>query len=417
MLNAVDNLALGIGYVTGRGGRIRWRHQTAQARKAIGAIGYSVDVRKPIERLEPIEKTAVAIARALRGVGQRKVSLLVLDEPTATMPQPEVERLFTIIRRVKNRGVGVLYVSHHLEEVFAIADRVTVLRDGRSVGTRSTAELKSRELVELMTGGLVDDAPTTTSGAQGEEIMRITSLEGRELHEFCLSLHRGEVVGVAGITGSGREEVCPLIFGGTPRTGEVTVGGRVLEAMCPDRAVDLGVGLVPADRHRDGLVLTFSVGDNLTLTDLGAFWRRFRLHHREERRDVAAAIEQFGVKTPSGKTITESLSGGNQQKIVLGKWLRLKPKVLLLDEPTQGVDIAAKAEVHRLIDQAAREGTAVLVCSTDESELERLCDRVVILRAGRLVAEFCKPHITAKRVAQECLGLEHAGQSGEGAKR
>jgi ribose transport system ATP-binding protein len=413
MLNAVDNLALGIGYVTGRGGRIRWRQQTALARQAIASIGYQVDVRRPIGLLEPIEKTAVAIARALRGIRENTVSLLVLDEPTAAMPQPEVERLFDIIRRVKSRGVGVLYVSHHLAEVFAIADRVTVLRDGRNVGTRVTADLKPRELVEMMTGGVVDDAPATTSGAAAEEIMRVSSLRGRKLHDFSVGLHRGEVVGVAGITGSGREEVCPLIFGGMPRGGDVVVGGRTLEAMCPDRAVDLGVGLVPADRHRDGLVLSFSVGENLTLTDLGAFWRRFRLQHGEERRQVAAAIERFGVKTPAGGTMTESLSGGNQQKIVLGKWLRLKPRVLLLDEPTQGVDIAAKADVHRLIDEAAREGTAVLVCSTDESELERLCDRVVVLRGGRLAAEFCRPHITAKRLAQESLGLEHAGRNGE----
>jgi ribose transport system ATP-binding protein len=411
-LDAVDNLALGVGYITGRGHRIRWRQQAKAAREAIQGIGYDVDVRRPILQLEPIEKTAVAIARALRGIRESDVSLLVLDEPTATMPQPEVERLFQIIERVKGRGVGVLFVSHHLEEVFEIADRVTVFRDGHNVGTRATEGLTQRELVEMMTGGFVDDVSTSAGAAREDEVMKITSLNGRELRDFHLTVHQGEVVGVAGITGSGREELCAMVFGGRPRTGNVTVNGKTLDAMSPDQSVALGLALVPADRHRDGLILSFTVRENLTLTDLGRFWRRFRLHHRAERDHAAAAIEQFDVKTPTGEAPVESLSGGNQQKIVLGKWLQLSPAVLLLDEPTQGVDVAAKAEVHHLVDQAAREGTSVLVCSTDEGELERLCDRVIVLRSGRAVAEFCRPNISAKRLAQESLGLEHLARNG-----
>jgi ribose transport system ATP-binding protein len=410
-LDAVDNLALGFGYATGPGGRIRWRRQAAAARRAIEAIGYDVDIRMPIERLEPVERTAVAIARALQGI-EGGTCLLVLDEPTATMPLPEVERLFTIIDRVKRRGIAVLYVSHHLQEVFAIADRVTVLRDGRNVGTRVTRDLSQRALVELMTGGLVDAASTGAHDPSGDEVMKITSLSGRELRHLDLTLHRGEVVGAAGLTGSGREELCALIFGGRPRTGDITVNDEPLEAMRPDRAVELGVGLVPADRHAEGLMLTMNVRENLTLTDLGLFWRRLRLRHREERAYAESSIAQLGIKTTTCEAPVEVLSGGNQQKIVLGKWLQLKPRVLLLDEPTQGVDIAAKAEVHQLVDQAARDGAAVLVCSTDEDELERLCDRVVVLRGGVAVSECRPPTLTAKRLAQESLGVEHASGNG-----
>jgi len=410
-LNAVDNLALGVGYVTGRGGRIRWRQQAKVAREAIKAIGYQVDVRKPMARLQPVERTAVAIARALVEL-DGKVSMLVLDEPTATMPRPEVERLFRIVDNVKRRGVGVLYVSHHLDEIFVIADRVTVFRDGHNVGTRPVAGLSRRELIEMMTGGFVDAAPTNPPAPAGEAVMQLASVSGRELKDLDLTLHRGEVVGVAGITGSGREELCSLIFGGRRRTGTITVDGKQLDAMSPDRAVALGVGLVPADRHADGLVMTFNVRENLALGDLSMFWQRFRLRHRDERRDAVASIEEFGVVTPSCETTVESLSGGNQQKIVLARWLRLKPHVLLLDEPTQGVDVAGKADVHQLIDRAAGDGTAVLVCSSDEAELERLCDRVVVVRSGRAVAEFHRPNIAAKRLAQESLGLEHATTSG-----
>ena len=404
-LDAVDNIALGFGYHTGRLTRIRWRRQLSATRQAIESIGYHIDVRRPTGRLQPIERTAIAIARALQGLDGH-VSLLVLDEPTATMPQPETERLFQIVRRVRNRGIGVLYVSHHLDEVFAIADRVTVLRDGRKVATLPVAGLSKRTLVELMTGGVVDDATPTATRSDAEPVLQVTGLGGREVEAVDLTVHRGEVVGVAGITGSGREEVCPLIFGGQRRRGEVRIGDTVLDAMRPDRAVALGVGFVPADRHRDGLVLLLNVRENLTLTDLRRFRGPFGLRQRGERREADRSIKRFGVKTSTAEASTASLSGGNQQKIVIGRWLRVQPRVLLLDEPTQGVDVAAKAEVHRLIDRAAGDGTAVLVCSSDEDELERLCDRVVVLRHGRVGAEFCRPDIQAPRLAQECLGLE-----------
>jgi ribose transport system ATP-binding protein len=400
-LDAVDNLALGVGYLTGRGNRIRWRQQADLARRAIGSLGYDVDVETPVGRLEPLERTAVAIARALRGIDG--VSLLVLDEPTAAMPRPDVERLFEIVRRVRQRGVGVLYVSHHLDEVFTIADRVTVLRDGRNFGTDDVGAITPRSLVERMTGGWADEAPPSTGVDRGEPVLCIRGLAGRELRSLDLVVHAGEVVGVAGINGSGREEVCGLVFGGRPRRGTVTVSGAALAPMSPDESVALGVGFVPADRHRDGLVLSFSVRENLTLSCLGEFRRRFRLQHRDERRHADLSITELGVKTPTTEATVESLSGGNQQKVVLGRWLGLRTRALLLDEPTQGVDVAAKADVHQLVDKAAGAGTAVLVASSDEAELERLCDRVVVIHRGRAAAELCRPHINARRIAQTSL--------------
>ena len=227
--------------------------------------------------------------------------------------------------------------------------------------------------------------------------MQISAVSGRELRDLDLTLHRGEIVGVAGITGSGREELCALLFGGRPRRGTVTVDGKTLAPMAPHEAVELGVGLVPADRRRDGLVMTFTVRENLTLTNLDRFWHRFRLHQREERRSCSTSIEQLGVKTPTGETLVASLSGGNQQKIVLGKWLQLKPHVLLLDEPTQGVDVASKAEVHTLVDRRGR----------------RRCGRLgLLVRRGRAGAALPPRARRAVRAGRgRALPSRHHGQA------
>jgi ribose transport system ATP-binding protein len=406
-LSTVDNLALGYGYITGAGRHIKWREQVRAARKAIKSLGYHFDVRVPVGHLSPVEKTAVAIAHALQGI-DGGVSLLVLDEPTAAMPGPEVERLFRLIGRLKGMGIAVLYVTHHLEEVLAIADRVSVFRDGRRVATAQVRDTTMRQLVELMTGGWVDTPQVDVRPETGEPVLVAQGISGRALRSFDLTVCTGEVVGIAGITGSGRDELCNLLFGGAKRDGELRIATRLVEPMSPDVSVARGIALVPAERHTEGLVLTMSVRENLTLPDLSAFWSHFRLHQGTERKEARRWIKDLGVKTRSSEALVETLSGGNQQKVVLGKWLRLKPKVLLMDEPTQGVDVAAKAEIHGLIDQIAAEGTAVIVCSSDEAELERLSSRVLVLRRGSIAVELHQPDATAARIAQESLGAEHA---------
>jgi ribose transport system ATP-binding protein len=403
-LSVVDNLALGHGYATGLGGRINWRQQRKAAQAAIRAVGYDVDVRKAVDDLQPVEKTAVAIARALQSA-RGDMSVLVLDEPTATMPKAEVQRLFSMVNTVRKQGVGILYVSHHLEEVFELADRVTVLVDGHRVATKRCAELDQRSLVELMTGGVVDEARQRTASVLGEPLLTLEGLRGAELTGLDLTVHAGEVVGVAGITGSGREELCSLVFGAKPRHGLVSVRGRGLPASRPDAASTRGMALVPANRLRDGVVLGLNVRENLNLTTVRRLVRHARIPLRDDRRQAAGISRKMSVKAPSLEAPIEALSGGNQQKVVLGKWLQTNPCVLLLDEPTQGVDIAAKAEIHHLIDEAAANGVAVLVCSSDEAELERLCDRVVVLRHGRVACEYNGDEIQTRRLVHTSLGL------------
>ena len=405
-LSVVDNLALGHGYAVGLGARIKWSEQSKAAQEALRAVGYELDVRRLVEDLQPVERTAVAIARALQSA-RGEMSVLILDEPTATMPKAEVQRLFSIINTVRDQGVGILYVSHHMDEIFELADRVTVLVDGHRIATKRCSDVDQRSLVDLMTGGVVDAArsrPIPATGTEGP-LLSLRKVSGAELVALDLEVHAGEVVGVAGITGSGREELCSLIFGAKRREGDVTVKGKVLPTSRPDAAMNLGVGLVPANRLRDGVLVGLNVRENLNLTTVRRLVRRAWISPAEDRNQAATIGRKMAVKAPSLEAPIEALSGGNQQKVVLGKWLQTNPAVLLLDEPTQGVDIAAKAEIHRLIDAAAIDGVAVLICSSDEAELERLCDRVVVLRHGRVVSQMVGADINTRHLVHTSLGL------------
>jgi ribose transport system ATP-binding protein len=328
------------------------------------------------------------------------------------MPRPEVDKLFALVRRVAAAGNSVLLVSHHLDEVFAIAHRVTVLRDGQSEGTHRLAELTRADLIQLMTGGIVDEVTRSAGQHAGEVLMSVRGLGGRVLHDFDLDVHTGEVIGIAGLNGSGRDEVCELIFGGRPRAGVVTVRGTELSPSRPDLAISRGLALVPADRHGAGLVLTESVRENLTLVDLKPFWRNWWLSGARERSAAREWIDKLAIRTSSMDAVIESLSGGNQQKVVMGKWLRTDPAVLLLDEPTQGVDVGAQAELHRLMRAVADSSrSAVVLCSSDERELSHVCDRVLVLCDGMVTAELAGDQLVSQRIAQQSLRTSAAAAS------
>jgi ribose transport system ATP-binding protein len=416
-LDCVDNLALGAGYTTGFGGHIRWRRQRAAAREALSRVGHGdVKVTTLVSHLSAFEKTALAIVRAVRDWESvdptAKVSLLVLDEPTSTMPKPEVDKLFGLIRRVAAVGNGVLLVSHHLDEVFAIANRVTILRDGRSEGTHEITGLSRGDLIRLMTGGIVEEVSRSAGRHDGEVLMSVRGLGGRVVHGLDLDVHCGEVLGIAGLNGSGRDEVCELIFGARPRAGTVNVRGKDLPPARPDLAISRGLALVPADRHGAGLVLNESVRENLTLVDLKQFWHRGWLSGSRERSTTREWIDKLSIRTSSMDAVIESLSGGNQQKVVMGKWLRTHPTILLLDEPTQGVDVGAQAELHKMVrGVAGGSGSAVVLCSSDERELSRVCDRVIVLCDGVVTAELTGDQLSSQRISQQILGAAAAAVS------
>jgi ribose transport system ATP-binding protein len=408
-LDTVDNLALGHGYRHVSAGRIRWRAEIAAARKALSSLGYDVDVRRPVAELSISERTAVAVARAISDF-RAQARVLVLDEPTANLPVSEARRLFALVRTVAESGIAVLFVSHHLEEVFEVADTVSVLRDGKHVHTGPTKELDEERLVQLMIGRTIDEPlRDNVPIGPGESLLRVAGLATGALVSLDLDVRPGEVVGIGGITGSGREAVAMGLFGGAERTGTVAVDSVVLPAGRPDRAMAAGMGLVPAERHLNAALLHFSLRENVTVTDPGRSYVGGLLRRRREKSDVLTWLDKLQVKPAKTDAIMATLSGGNQQKVVLARWLRMAPRVLVLDEPTQGVDVGAKAEIHALVDQAAGSGAAVLVMSTDSGELARLCSRVLVLRAGVVAEQLIGDDVNADAITAATLGSKRLG--------
>jgi ribose transport system ATP-binding protein len=404
-LSVVENLALGRGFETGAGGRILWRAERRRAQDMLASLGFHVDVRTLAGDLTAAERTGVAIARAL-WEWEDGARVLVLDEPTATLPKAEVETLFDSIRRVRDRGVAVLYVSHRLDEVFSIADRVSVLRDGRKVGTYPTKELDEKKLIDLMLGAVVTRAVSSTATTAGDRVLTARGLCGEVLAGVDFHVRAGEVVGFAGLTGSGREELLPVLFGARARNGTVEVGDDVVAPARPEEAIRLGMSLVPADRLKQGGVFEMSVRSNMTLTRLSDLrGPGGAIRKRREKREVGDWLSRLDVRPQDPDLRLATLSGGNQQKIVIAKWLRLRPRVLLLDELTQGVDVGAKAMIHALIRQAADAGTAVVLASSDDEEICDLCDRTYVLREGRIAAELSQQEMTIDEVGRLQLSL------------
>jgi ribose transport system ATP-binding protein len=406
-LDAVENLILGRAVATAHGRRIRWDAERRDVERRMRMLGYDFDVRRPVGELGAAERTGIAIARALWDWQEAKV--LVVDEPTASLPREEVRILFDALRRVRDAGLGVVYVSHRLDEIFAIADRVTVLRDGGRIGTWQVADIDQDRLVSLMIGA-EQLRPAHDRPFAGDEdvVLETRGLCGTKVDGIDFTVRRGEVLGIAGLTGSGREEILPLLFGAVSRHGEVFVDGQRVPAD-PRGAVRAGLALVPADRRGDGAVLAFTLHENYALTDLGRFATWYgRVKRTDERGEFERWIAELDIKPPRPDAVFGTLSGGNQQKVVLAKWMRRQPKVLLLDEPSQGVDVAAKATIHALARDIAGTGAAVLIASSDDAELCDTCDRVLILRNGRIAAELRGDRLTAEEVG--VLQLETPAQ-------
>lgn len=404
-LDAVDNIALGVGYPSFRG-TIRWRHERKRTRAALAELGYEFDVRRPAGSLAMSERTALAVARAL-APRQTPAKVLILDEPTANLPAAEAERLFQLARRVADSGVAVMFVSHHFDEVFELAQSVTVLRDGKHVITRPVQGLTDDQLIELVVGRQLDHAAgPADAAARRDVVLQVSGLGCEVLDGVDITVHAGEIVGIAGITGSGRDEVASALFGGIDRAGEVTVNGAPVPKMRPDRAMAMGMGLVPAERHANAAFMACTLRENITVTRPGSHWRNGILWKNPERSDVAKWLERLDVRPRDSEFAMANLSGGNQQKVVLARWLRMEPKVLVLNEPTQGVDVGAKADIHHLIDKAAAEGTAVLVVSTDHEELVRLCHRVLVLRRGKVADEISGSRMDHDLITAATIGRD-----------
>jgi ribose transport system ATP-binding protein len=404
-LSTVENLGLGHGYHTGVAGRIKWRSEVRRAQELLLAFGLAPDVRQPVASLSAAERAAVAIMRALQDWDTERPGLLVLDEPTASLNRGEVDALFREVRRVAEQGAGVLFVSHMLDEVLGLADRVTVLRDGKVVAAGEPVDsLDEKRLVELIVGRSMTDLYPDSDHVVGRPVLEADMVFGMSLRGVTLKIHEGEVLGVAGLVGSGREEIAGALFGATPRfAGRVLVNKEKVFAT-PLDSVRAGMAYVPADRKAVGLDMQERLHQHIPLPRLGPVQRHGRLNRRAVRKTAAEWAQRLEVQPMLLDRRMEKFSGGNQQKAVLARWLRTEPLVLLLDEPTQGVDVGAKAAIYRHVRDAADDGMAVLVASSDAAELVHLCDRVLVFRSGNVAVELRGNTLTDDRLVAETLG-------------
>jgi len=400
-LSVAENLALGR-EAGGAWRRIAWGERRRHAQALLARVGARIDLDTRAGALRMAEQQLVEIARAL-GTNAR---VLLMDEPTAALAEPEAERLFELMAELVAQGVGIVYISHRLPEVLRIASRVTVLRDGALVATREVAGLDEAELIRLMVGreltAVFPKRPVPRGGVTLEARGLRCAASG--VRDVSFRLHAGEILGLAGLVGSGRTELARVLFGLTPADGgEIVLGGQAARLDSPGRAVSRGLAYVPEDRRRHGVIPEMSVAANVTLAVLRRIARPF-LEARRERPLAAGFVERFAIKTPSLDTPVGHLSGGNQQKVALARWLATKPTVLILDEPTQGVDVGAKAEIHRLMVDLAEEGLAILMISSELPEVLGMSDRIAVMREGTIVGTLERAHATQEGLAALALG-------------
>jgi ABC-type sugar transport system ATPase subunit len=380
---------------------VSWKQMERRARATLERLGLVTDVSRPLAGLSQDQRQLVDIARAI----DRDPRVLLLDEPTSALTTTQVERLFEVLRELRDAGTAIVFVSHKFPEIFALADRVTVLRDGVHVGTLAVDPASEDELIRLMVGRPLRSFFHKEEVAVGEPVLEVSGLSRGILDEVSLTVHTGEIVGLAGLAGAGRSALARTLYGlRGAYAGEVRMDGRPLAIRRPRDAIRAGIALVPEDRKRDGLVLEASVLDNFALTDVGNGRWLSRVSRARQIADAQSYIKQMQIKTPGLAAPAQSLSGGNQQKLVLAKWLRMSPRVLILDEPTQGIDIGAKVEIYQLIGEFVRQGGAVLLISSELPELLALSDRVVALYRGRVAGDLDRPEATEERVGRMIIG-------------
>ncbi len=392
-LSACENIFLG--QESTRLGFIQPRQERRQAAELFRRLGIDIDLDAPCGRLSTAQQQLVEIAKALAC----QARIIVMDEPSAALTSHEVERLFEIIRDCRRRNQSVIYISHRLDEIFAIADRVLVLRDGANAGERPVEQMARGELIQMMVGRELQDEFPKRSAMIGTERLTVTGLRsGRAVRDVSFSVHAGEIVALTGLIGAGRTETARLIFGADRReAGEIRLDGRILTIGTPREAIAAGIGLLTEDRKHQGLVLAHSVRENFGLPNLERFSRFGFVKQRQERQELARFVDLLKIKVPHHEQCAAALSGGNQQKVVLAKWLARRCDVLIFDEPTRGVDVGGKYEIYLLMNELAAQGKAVLMISSELPEVLGMADRILVMHDGRLTGELAD----ARRATQE----------------
>jgi ribose transport system ATP-binding protein len=404
-MSVLDNVRVGR-YERGFGWRIPWRSERRGVREGLRRFGLDLDLDTLVSDLPQGTRAVIAIARAVQEIEGFERGLLILDEPTPYLSRDAVARLFDAMRRVASENIAILFVSHRLEEVHQITDRVTVLRDGKVVATAETPGLDADDLIEMIVGRRLEDLYPDPPTSGKTRTLGVRDLSGEVVSGLDFDLHEGELLGLTGLLGNGFEEVPYLLMGTLPpKSGELIFEDRPREASrltVRDR-IDLGMVLVPANRERDGVASQLTVGENVTLPRISDYFRHLLMDGRAERREVTELLKRFDVRPPDPTRPMGTLSGGNQQKAVLGKWLATNPRVLVLHEPTQGVDIGARKQIFALIREATDSGCAVILASLEYEDLAHLCDRVLVFQGGRVTSEIPRRELSEERIVERCL--------------
>jgi rhamnose transport system ATP-binding protein len=403
-LDIAENVFMGIHPKT-RAGFIDRKLMYRKTREVLEWLGADLDPRAVVVSLSTGQMQFVEFARALFDANEK---LLLLDEPTASLSPNEVDQLFEIVRRLRDRGVSILFISHRIEELFGFADRITILRDGAHVVTKKMSEVNQEQIVQYMVGRSISDfyGTTVVDASQGlirskeNAVLRVEQLSSKgEFSNVNLEVYPGEIVGMAGLVGSGRTEIAKAIFGAIPLSGgTVWIENKKVNIKDPAQMIEEGVVYVPEDREIEGLIAELSVSDNMLLPSVLKYALAGFVNSREEAKIYSRYTDQFQIRSAGPKMKISSLSGGNRQKVVLSKWMALSPKVFIFDEPTHGIDVGSKAEVHRVIHELAGEGLGILMISSDLPEIIQMSDRILVVSDGRLVADFSRDEATQENI-------------------
>lgn len=402
-MNAVENIFLGRESINR--GIVNFTEMRKKAQEILATLGIELNVNKPVDELSVAQQQMVEIAKAL----SFNASLIIMDEPTSSLCENEIQHLYEIVNKLRKRGVTVIYISHRLEEVFTLADRVTVLKDGRYVGTKHISQVDKQGLIQMMVGRQLEEIYPNRGQTHEQTILEVKDLSRKDkLNKISFKLHSGEILGISGLVGSGRTDLARALFGADRYdSGQIEINGSPVVIRSPQDAMKHSIGFVTEDRKNQGLVLELSVKHNATLSILESLQKLLFIDQKEEEAIVNEYIEKIRIRTPSAEAPVKNLSGGNQQKVVLTKWLARNCKIIILDEPTRGVDVGAKVEIYSLMRKLANEGLGIIMISSELPEILGMSDRILVMREGALVGEFLPEEASEEALVSCAIGGGH----------
>ena len=403
-LTVAENIFLGDEPLLPGTGFIDWKTLNQKAATVLTSIGSDINCKTVVEKLSIAQQQIVEIAKAV----SKNAQIIVMDEPTSSLAETEIANLFNLIRRLRGQGAGIIYIGHRMEEVFEIGDRSTVYRDGRYIGTKNIHEVDTDELIRMIVGRELTEQYPYTPRQFGETVLKVENLNsGNKLHNINLQLRAGEILGISGMLGAGRTELAQTIFGALPYdSGTIIINDHPVKIKKPQDAISHGIGLLPEDRKNQGLSLIMSIKNNITLASLKRFLNGRLINTRQEESSAMSYVERIPIKTSSIMAEAQSLSGGNQQKVVLAKWLCSEAKIVIFDEPTRGIDVGAKVEIYKLMTELAQNGGAIIMISSELPEVLGMSDRILVMREGRIVKEMSRAEATQEKIHQASVSSQ-----------